>query len=131
MLGPILFIIYGHDAPAAIKPKYADDFSGISVEDSPAQLLINHAKTVFIQFGQIHPNITVHFKGKQVKQVEEHRCLGVWVDSRLSFRKHVEVATTKASRSLSKFFPLIKARRGATVRIGITCYVALMRCHMA
>ena len=150
VLGPILFIIYGHDAPAAIKPKFADDFSGISVEDSPAQLqislqshadsmaawaikndvLINHAKTVFIQFGQIHPNITVHFKGKQVKQVEEHRCLGVWVDSRLSFRKHVEVATTKASRSLSKFFPLIKARRGATVRIGITCYVALMRCHM-
>ena len=150
VLGPILFIIQGHDAPSSVKPKFADDFNVISVEDTPGQLQsslqkhadamavwasrndlpVNLSKTVFMQFGKPSPGFQLFFNSAPIKEVSEHRSLGLWVDSGLTFRKHVEVKCSTASACLSKLFPLVKGRRGLSINIGINCYKALMRCHL-
>ena len=38
MLGAILFIMHVFDAPPSIKPKYADDFATVAVENSLAEV---------------------------------------------------------------------------------------------
>ena len=39
VLGPVLFIIYTHDVPRVIFPKFADDFNGLAIEKTNAAMI--------------------------------------------------------------------------------------------
>ena len=149
ILGPILFILSVHDTPKSVKPKFADDVNGIAIEDTASLLQatlqsyanemsswslkngmpINTSKTVVMQFGSHNDVININFNGTPIKEVAERSCLGVWLDSRLSFRKHTQVACAKAMKCLSKVMCLVKGRSGLSLPIAIQCFKALIRCH--
>ena len=87
VLGPILFIMFVHDLPKGISPKFADDVNGIAIEDDEVSLqssLQKHAdsmskwsnvnglsikssKTVFMQIGT-RSNISIFFEGSAIKE---------------------------------------------------------------
>ena len=147
VLGPILFIIFVEDAPWWCSPKFADDITGLAVEDSPGLverklnlfasematwaktngIPLNIPKTKVMLFGDTEYQLTVSLDGIYIEQVSEHKSLGVWIDSLLRFHHHTVQACGKSRRALMKVSPLLKGRFGLPIAIGVQVYVALIR----
>ena len=139
-LGPLFFLVYINDPIADLKCNvklFADDTSLLTVvEDSnTAANDMNHDLELISQWAydwkmsfnpdpqkqavelafskkkiEIHHSV-IHFNNIPVTKVEEHKHLGVVLDSKLSFSAHIKAAISKTRkgigllRCLSKYLP--------------------------
>ena len=156
VLGPLLFLIYINDLERNIKSNikfFADDTMLFSVVKDPVISAddLNHDLAIIYQWAHqwkmefnpdptkqatevlfsckkvspIHPQL--FFNGTVVKKVNEHKHLGLILDSGLSFKKHLDEKIIKAKKyigiikHLSKFLPLNTLNQ---------MYKALVRSHL-
>ena len=145
--GPILFVVLVHDAPTWLNPKFADDLNGIAICDTVPQVeckLQNYAvdmkrwatqneiplnvpKCKVMLFGHTDKRICIVMDNVKIKQVIEHKLLGVWIDNMMKFELHAERACAKGRASLMKISSLLLGRAGISVTVGIQIYTALIR----
>ena len=151
ILGPLLFVIYLHDCPKSIAPKFADDAGGIAVWETNENtnlneklqtivddmykwsnewgMQLNIKKTKVMCFGE-QEKINVSIEGKLIELVLVMKYLGILLDSNLKFEQQTEFACTKAKSTLLKLGPLIKGRRGLSIPIGLQLYKSLIHPHL-
>lgn len=127
-LGPLLFSVYINDLPLVLKnarlQMYADDttlyasaatVNNLSkrlkkelmsvtkwIKDNQLILNIPKTKTIIIgckSFGD--PELKLEIDGEIIEQVKEVKLLGVIIDNRLSWGKHIENIVTKMGKILS------------------------------
>ena len=127
ILGPILFLIYINDLANVCKHTfpllYADDTNlFISGEDLPQvvhlinkelqeiafwlkvnKLSLNIKKTHFMLFTsnrKAKPDIAISIEGHPIDEVSYTKFLGVYIDNRLNWKKHISVISGKVSRAI-------------------------------
>ena len=127
ILGPILFLIYINDLANVCKHTfpllYADDTNlFISGEDLPQvvhlineelqeiafwlkvnKLSLNIKKTHFMLFTsnrKAKPDISISIEGYPIDEVSYTKFLGVYIDNRLNWKKHISVISGKVSRAI-------------------------------
>jgi len=62
-------------------------------------------KTQFICFSKkrVKPTVDLRIYGQSLKQVNELRYLGVWFDSKLTFKNHVQIMVEKCKKAINQF----------------------------
>jgi len=153
MLGPVLFILYMHDVPKCIVPKFADDlvtladgesFGNVALElqntvdqmekwSKQWGMTLNVDKIKLMFFGrqppkQQHYSIKLH--NSTIEQVSFHCYLGVMLDQCLDFHLQVEKVVGKVKRTTNKVGMLFKERSGIPVKIATDLYKSLVRPHI-
>ena len=124
VLGPLLFILYVNDLPAALQcpiKLFADDakiYQSASRVPSDGQVLqtdldvavawstkwllpFNKAKCSTLHFGRANARTDFSMQGTILKSVTVERDLGILVDSDLKFREQAASAVSKASQILA------------------------------
>ena len=131
VLGPILFLIYTNDLSSNLhncfSVSYADDttigqagqptdelqesmnqcLSDASDWFDSIRLIVNASKSNYILIGSrkkvenLKDNITVSIKGVQLEQCDNSKLLGVYLDSYLSFDKHISYLSSKISPKIA------------------------------
>ena len=131
VLGPILFLIYTNDLSSNLhncfSVSYADDttigqagqptdelqesmnqcLSDASDWFDSNRLIVNASKSNYILIGSrkkvenLKDNITVSIKGVQLEQCDNSKLLGVYLDSYLSFDKHISYLSSKISPKIA------------------------------
>ena len=142
VLGPLLFLLYVNDI-ATVSSKlllvlFADDtnalVSGKDVEQliqlineelhkictwlSANKLSLNVKKTHFMVFKSKNKKITmpsqsIHIGNEEIKRVESTKILGVHIDSKLSWEKHIRCVKNKMSKGagiIYKVKPLLNEK---------------------
>ena len=155
ILGPLLFIIYINDLPnisnLADFILYADDanivITGYSEEEIQCKvdqlslllmkwvdsngLALNLKKTHFMLFSNhrssAHSNIQVSIGGVQINRVTEARFLGVIIDEKLTWSKHVNAVKVKMNRYVGIMYKL-KRHLPMTARLQI--YQSFVQSHI-
>ena len=152
VLGAILFLLKVADSRECVDPKYADDFTTIVIGDTVIEvetklqnsinelvpwakendMLINQPKTKAMLFGKdVEEEIlSLEICGQAIEQKSIFPYLGVTLDSKLSFSKHIESICSKALGAMRKLSGLFKKRRGISVKLGLLLYQALVRPHL-
>jgi len=69
----------------------------------------------------------VYFGGQVLKVVDSHKYLGVIIDRKLTWRKHVEATAEKAEKSLRLILRLCDTKRGVSQRLLILLYESCIR----
>ena len=127
ILGPILFLIYINDLANVCKHTfpllYADDTNlFISGEDLPQvvhlineelqeiafwlkvnKLSLNIKKTHYMLFTsnrKAKPDIAISIEGYPIDEVSYTKFLGVYIDNRLNWKKHISVISGKVSKAI-------------------------------
>ena len=141
VLGPLLFLIYINDLEANIKSKiifFADDTMLLSIISDPTttanELNLDHStiqKWARLWKMEFNPDPTKHatevlftckktkpdhpqlvVNGQPVKRMDEQKHLGLVIDSKLSFVKHINLKIIAAKKNigiiknLSKYLPI-------------------------
>jgi hypothetical protein len=65
-------------------------------------------------------------KGQNIPFVKEMKYLGVILDSRVTWRHHIDSIVTKALRTFIRIYSLLKSK-GLSAKSKLTLYRALMR----
>jgi len=150
-LGPLLFIIFVHDVPKLIFPKFADDIVSISVDEDLLQIsrelqeavddvtnwsqkwgmVLNVPKTKVMLFGgSTTDTIDLRINGVKIEQVNRMKYLGMLLDPLLNFSLHVDYAAATAKRSAARICNLFDGRVGISVQLGLQLYKSLVRPHL-
>ncbi|KAJ1127276.1 hypothetical protein NDU88_005679 [Pleurodeles waltl] len=136
ILGPFLFNIFTNDIPTDLKKTdlalYADDVAVISQSFSEKemaknlktslsrlsewysdwQITLNTSKTTATLFtkkvNRKHPQILLN--GEEIKWENSSSYLGVTLDHKLSWRKHIEKTCQKATTKLVALYPLLRTK---------------------
>ena len=149
VLGPVLFIVYTHDVPRFVCPKFADDFNGLAIEKTNAAMIRTlqsivdqvwrwgvrngrdlNEKTKVMCFGNDQITLEITMNGKLLVQVHSYKFCGLLVDEKLAFDLHNEYACGKAKSALNKISILLNGRRGLSIDFAIHLYKGLIRLHM-
>ena len=131
VLGPILFLIYTNDLSSNLhncfSVSYADETTigqaGQPIDElqesmnqclsdasdwfDSNRLIVNASKSNYILIGSrkkvenLKDNITVSIKGVQLEQCDNSKLLGVYLDSYLSFDKHISYLSSKISPKIA------------------------------
>ena len=156
VLGPLLFIIYVNDMHKAVKYSiihhFADDtnllFSSKKHKEitkklnRDLQLLfdwlcanrlsLNVSKTEFIVFRPVrrplNNRIILKLNGNNVFESTKIKYLGVLMDSRLSWKHHINELSKKLNRSIGMIF---KIRDVCTKNVLISLYHSLFQSHLS
>ena len=156
ILGPFLFLLYINDLPECLQKAtlrlFADDtnltVAGESIEEVELamsndlhcvhkwmlanKLSLNSSKTEFLLIGSNHrlknlinqPNIKID--QDKIKQVHYSRLLGVQIDEKLTWNKHVEDVAKKATSGVGA---IRRIRDFVDRKTLISIYNALVRPH--
>ena len=133
VLGPILFIIFINDAPKIKKVDesfFADDKLMYTASYRVSAIVkrlqqsmkvhkrffhrwkikINSKKTELILFTKRRPVLEdrINFDGVELKWQNSVKYLGVMLDNKLIFNKHINYIVTKTIANLIKFYPIFK-----------------------
>ena len=127
VLGPLLFLIYINDMPSNITGDskiflFADDTSLVvkdvvcnihTVSNNAVleisswlvenKLMLNHSKTQFLQFlthNSTKADIFITQNGHMISETEQFKFLGVQIDSKLSWKAHVQDLVQKLNTAL-------------------------------
>lgn len=125
VLGPLLFLIYINDLPECVSSMcslFADDclvyrkikserdieilqndLTSLELWASKWLMTFNTDKCEFIQISlkPIPPPNSYTLYGKHLKRVTEAKYLGVTIDSKLSFTKHIDIICKRANSTLA------------------------------
>ena len=127
VLGPLLFLVYINDLPSSIATSiamYADDVTIWSTSATELQsamdsakrwstdwsLPINDEKCISMSFGDAPDQLFWINTLTQIQRVDQHKILGFWLCSNLSFSSHQQKASKSAFRVLNfirRSFPQI------------------------
>jgi len=150
-LGPLLFIMYLHDIPKSIFPKFADDLVAIAVDsdvkkiESELQLavddlviwsckwrmVLNVSKTKVMLFGENGDDqFELCMLSNKVEQVSKIKYLDVWLDQQLDYSLQVDYAISKPERSVAKVCSLFDGREGIPISLRVQLYKSLVRPHL-
>ena len=150
VLGPILFLIYINDLANCSNfdtTLYADDcvltishkntkslqinldneLVKISAWLKHNQLSLNTNKTKFLYFTNTNENIFVQIDGCRINQSNHVKYLGVYLDDKLNWHKHVEYIETKLSAATGALFKLSKY---VPTRTLVPVYYSLAYSHL-
>ena len=153
ILGPLLFIIYINDIPNICKNAkfilYADDanivVSGTSVEEilKAAEnltkmltkwvgfngLALNLKKTKYIIFSRQHINVTqtLSIYNTKIDRVTEARFLGVIVDDKFTWSKHISTLKAKMARYMGVMY---KIKKFLPVCARLKIFQSLIQSHL-
>lgn len=142
ILGPMLFLLYVNDLPKVVDSlviMYADDTSIVTratnlnestnklekhlenMEDwfSSHNLTLNLNKTNFLKFTDHEERCQITHQGNILTYIEDTSFLGWRVDSRLSWRQHVDFLATKLSSSC---YALRMVARNVGISAALTVY---------
>lgn len=149
-LSPILFNLFTADLPRDIGPGFhglfADDLALANQADNEKdatdrinkrlvkvnewynrwRLNINAAKSQAMRISgkQGAPTTEVALDGVVIKWHKFVKYLGVWLDERLLFKKHLTEAVAKANRRTAALRGLCRRRGGLSTKAGLTVYKA-------
>ena len=143
-VGPVLFIVYTHDVPRFVCPKFADDFNGLAIEKTNAAMIRTlqsivdqvwrwgvrngmdlNEKTKVMCFGNDQITLEITMNGKMLLQVHSYKFCGLLVDEKLAFDLHNEYACGKAKSALNKISILLNGRRGLSIDFAIHLHKGL------
>ena len=155
VLGPLIFLLYVNDLPLHITHgktfMYADDTSIVVSDSDPTilkrkvsnvlhefdkwchdnRLIINHDKTVLVEFGCRQKNLTnfnFNFNGFTLTSSERVKFLGVTLDHNFNFYEQIEVVCSK----LNKGFYVINSLKNVFNRDALlNVYYALIYSSIA
>lgn len=153
ILGPILFSIYVSDIPQLDFTKlqmFADDTSVLSSSLYPSVALarmqthlnalceyftrwkmkVNAGKTEYMVFTRRRNRITdaqLFYGDAPIKRVDDMRLLGIRIDSRLNFGRHVSMALMKARTVAQRLQPLLKTNSGLSSENKVFAFKIFMR----
>lgn len=149
ILGPILFLLYINDLPLNLPQArtvlFADDTNIIfndsnksnletKIIDTSARLEqwltannlnLNVNKTVCIHFTQqqLHDPIQILLNNNIIKEVQNTKFLGVWIDSNFTWECHIQHLTEKLSRLCYAFRVLTKVTPMAVLKSVYFAYI--------
>ena len=130
ILGPLLFLVFINDIEVSINANmfiFADDVTLAKAYDvvSEAESCLNSdldtiskwaerwmvcfnlEKTVLINFSFKNKRVNkpkIEFNGCQIKQVQEHKHLGIIMSQDLKWSKHISLITTKANQRIGALY---------------------------
>ena len=148
MLGPRLFILYINDICNVSKilkfVLFADDtnilYSDANVKNLNNvvnteldklntwfiinKLSLNVSKTNYILFGnrKVHSDLDIKIYNNKITRVSETKFLGVWIDEKLNWKKHVECVKRNMSRVVGIIY---RARHILGTETLLTLYYSL------
>lgn len=151
-LSPHLFLIYVNDIPTSNRSKialFADDTlfyasghsNNIAVNNLQKQIdlaepwfkkwkiSINPTKTSAIIFTKKSTENTklVKIKNEKIKWSNSIKYLGVQIDNKLNFSKHINTTITKAKSVNFKLYPLINSQSSIPIKTRILLYKTYIR----
>ena len=128
ILGPLFFLVYINDisraSPLLRDILFADDSNQFITDQTRAglyrkanlelakvanwvahnKLTLNYDKTEFIEFSRSKPfsndDFTLQINGKPIKKVDECKFLGVYIDSKISWRSHINKIISRISQTV-------------------------------
>lgn len=68
------------------------------------KLLINAFKTKAMRFGASVPEIEIKISSTRVEFVDHMNCLGIWLDNKLNFERHINSLSSKVNYSLRRLY---------------------------
>ena len=153
LIGPLLFVIYINDLPNELKSNvklFADDtslFTVVKDKNESANILQNDLQSIStwaynwkvlfkpdsskpaqgVLFSgkkeiQVHPIISVN--NVQVERVSYQKHLGILLDEKLNFKKHIDSAISKVNKCISV---IKKLRHNLPRKSLVTIYKASLR----
>jgi len=155
IVSPVLFSLYVNDMPSPSRhvelALYANDTAVIATSRQPTLLVkyleaylsslerwlsewkigINVSKSSAILFAKAGRRIpksrTVQLFGEPIEWVDKTRYLGVTLDKRLTWSKHIAQVRKKAAQRLGTLGSLLNRRSGLSIRNGVLLYKQLIR----
>jgi hypothetical protein len=154
IISPVLFSLYVNDMPSPSRhvelALYTDDTAIIATSREPTLLVkyletylsdlerwlsewriaINVSKSsamLFVKAQRIHQPRPARLFGEPIQWVNEARYLGVTLDRRLTWSKHVDQVRKKAAQRLGILGSLLNRRSGLSIRNGVLLYKQLIR----
>jgi len=151
VLGPILYLIYTADLPRTRRSTiatYADDTAIMSSHKTPDMASLNLQKSLhkiqnWLQSWRIKVNETkcvhitftnkrktcppVTLNGREIPQAKEIKYLGMHLDRRLTWRKHIQAKRKQLGIKFQKFYWLIGRRSSLTTENKIMLYKAIIK----
>jgi hypothetical protein len=95
------------------------------------RIAINVSKSSAMLFAKTGRHIpkprAVHLFGEPIQWVDEARYLGVTLDKRLTWSKHIDQVRKKAAQRLGTLGSLLNRRSGLSIRNGVLLYKQLIR----
>jgi hypothetical protein len=150
IISPVLFSLYVYDMPSPSRhvelALYADDAAIIATSREPAllgkyletylsdlqrwlsewRIAINVSKSSAMLFAKTGRRIqnprTIHLFGEPIQWVDAARYLGVTLDKRLNWSKHIDQVRKKASQRVGTRGPLLNRRSCLSIRNGVLMY---------
>lgn len=152
VLGPILFIFYMFDSPKnklVEESTFADDkallaysyristivkrlteaFNKLYKYYNKWKIKINTAKTEAIIFTKRYPEIKqeIIINDHPIAWLDSVTYLGLILDTKLTFTKHINFASDKAQNALIKFYPLLNRQSKLSPKNKLIIYKAIIR----
>jgi hypothetical protein len=144
IVSPVLFSLYVNDIPTPSRhielAQYANDTALIATSRDPSLLVgyleaylgrlelwlrswsiaINVSKSTAVLFAKAARRVRqprpVQFLGEPIQWVKTARCLGVTLDTLLTWSAHVNQVRKRAAQGLGMLGPLLNRRSGLSVR---------------
>ena len=124
ILGPLLFLLFINDLPDATSlyvKLFADDTflcaqdknidslqSNVNVEldkvyswlvSNKLTLNINKSKYMIVSKKRLIPQLKIYLNGTELEKCESYKYLGVYIDSKLNWKDHIDHITSKIAKS--------------------------------